>query len=420
MSRPVELATVHAFAWLAVTCAIGMLMALLLLFPRLGAALGPLTYGRWMPLHLNLSLYGWLALPLVALLFRAYLPREGGGAARWAEAAVHVWSASLLVGAASWLSGRTTAKPFLDWEGVARFAYLAALAFLAGALAAGLFRRFREGTSRAASWALAALWLALLGVPAALALATSPTTYPPINPDTGGPTGASLLGSTLGVIAIFLGTPPLLGLADRRPGRRCAALAVSGALAVHGVFFAFVAQGDHTHREPLQIAAVATLLVWAWLLPPWLRRFEWPEGSRRWLLAFLAWGGVLLGTAVPMFLPGFLDRIKFTNALVAHSHLAMAGMASSFVGLLLAVLNRETRLRGVLGDVPAFALWQSGNAVQVTVLALAGALEAADPGVVFRGDASITVLYAFRALAGLAMFMAAARWLARASGKSQG
>ena len=419
-ARPMEMATVHAFAWLAATCGVGLLMALLLLFPRLGAALGPLTYGRWMPLHLNLSLYGWLALPLVALLFRAYLPREGTGAARGAEVAVHVWSASLLVGAVSWLSGRTTAKPFLDWDGTARFAYLAALAFLAGALAAGLVQRFREGASRAALGGLAALWIGLLGVPIAMVVATSPATYPPINPDTGGPTGASLLGSTLGVIVIFLGTPPLLGLADRRPGRWRAALAVSGALAVQGAFFAWVAQGDHSHREPLQIAAVASLLVWAWLLPPWLRRFEWPEGSRRWLLAFLAWGGVLLGTAVPMFLPGFLDRIKFTNALVAHSHLAMAGMASSFVGLLLAVLNRGTGLRGVLGDRAAFGLWHAGSAVHVAVLALAGALEAADPGVVFRGDASITVLYAFRALAGLAMFAAAARWLARAAGRSLG
>ncbi len=419
-ARPVELATVHAFAWLAVTCAVGLLMALLLLFPRLGAALGPLTYGRWMPLHLNLALYGWLALPLVALLFRAYLSQEGRGAARGAAAAVHAWSASLLVGAASWLSGRTTAKPFLDWEGGARFGFLAALAFLAGTLAAGLFRRFREGMSRAALGGLAALWLGLLGVPIAMAAATSPATYPPINPDTGGPTGASLLGSTLGVIAIFLGTPPLLGLADRRPGRGRAALAVSGALAVHGAFFAFVAHGDHSHREPLQIVAVASLLVWAWLLPPWLRRFEWPEGSRRWRLAFLAWGGALLATAVPMFLPGFLDRIKFTNALVGHSHLAMAGMASSFVGLLLVVLNQETRLRGVLGDRAAFWLWQAGNAVHVAVLALAGALEAADPAVVFRGDASVTVLYVFRAMAGMAMSTAAARWLARAGGRSLG
>lgn len=413
-----ELATVHAFAWLAVACGIGLLMALLLLFPRLGAALGPLTYGRWMPLHLNLVLYGWLALPLVALLFRAYLPREGRGVARAPEVAVHLWSASLLVGAVSWLGGRTTAKPFLDWEGEARVVYLTAMAFLAGALAAGLFWRFRAGASRAALGGLAAVWLGLLGVPVALAVATSPAAYPPINPDTGGPTGASLLGSTLGVIVIFLGTPPLLGLADRRPGRLRAALAVCGALAVHWAFFAFVAHGDHSHREPLQIAAVASLLVWAWLLPPWLRRFEWPEGSRRWLLAFLAWGGALLATAVPMFLPEFLDRIKFTNALVGHSHLAMAGMASSFVGLVLAVLNTGTRLRSVLGDRAAFVLWHAGNAVHVTVLALAGALEAADPGVVFRGDASITALYAVRALAGLAMFTAAARWLVRAAGRS--
>jgi cytochrome c oxidase cbb3-type subunit 1 len=426
--RPVELATVHALTWLGVACGIGLLLAVLLLVPALGRALGPLTYGRWMPLHLDLVLYGWTALPLVALLFRVYLPREGSAlpressaADRLAVAAVHVWSGSLAAGAVAWLAGQVTAKPFLDWQGGTRAAFLLNLVFLAAVLAVGLAVRLRTAAPRPARLAgLGALWLGLLGVIAVLALATSTATYPPVNPDTGGPTGASLLGSTLGVIVIFAGTPLLLGLAPRVDGRTLglATAEVFGALGLHGVLFALIslsAQGDHSHREPLQIAAVATLLVWAWLLPRWLRRFAWPEGSRPWLLAFLLWGGALLVTAVPMFLPGLLDRIKFTNALVSHSHLAMAGMATSFVALLLVVLNDGTRLRGVLGDRVAFWLWNAGNAVHVTVLAFAGLLEGADPGIVFRGDPSIALLYGMRALAGAAMLAAVVRWLARAA-----
>ena len=399
----IELATVHALTWLSLGCGVGLLLALLLLFPSMNAALAPLTYGRWMPLHLDLLLYGWLALPLVALLLRAFRPQE-----RAARIAVQAWSASLGVGAAAWLGGQTAGKQFLDWEGVARFVFVASLLLLAGVLAAGLVLRIRAG--------LAALWLGLLLVPGALAFATSPGTYPPINPETGGPTGADLLGSTLGVIAIFAGTPLLLGLrvrGERREHRR-AALFLLGALALHGAFFAALGHGDHSHHEPLQIGAVATLLVWAWLLPGWLRRFSWPDGSRRWLATFLAWGGALLASAVPMFLPGLLDRIKFTNALVAHAHLAMAGMATSFAALLLTVLNNATRLSGVLAGRAGWMLWNAGNAVHVAALVTAGALEAADPGVTFRGDASMTVLYAVRAAAGAAMLAAAARWTARA------
>lgn len=381
-------AAVHALAWLTVACAVGLLMSFLLLFPGLNAALGPLTYGRWMPLHLDLVLYGWLSLPLVALLFRAYRPSE-----RSAGWAVQVWSASLVAGAASWLLGRTTGKAFLDWQGIARMAFLANLGFLAVVLGIGLLRK--------RSWGLGALWVGLLGVAASMVFATSTGTYPPVNPATGGPTGASLLGSTLSVIAIFLGTPYLLGF---RGGSRSILLAFGA----HAAFFAFVGLGDRTHREPLQIAAVVSLLVWAWLLPRWLRGFDWPEGSRPWLLAFLGWGAALLASAVPMFLPGLLDRIKFTNALVGHAHLAMAGMATSFAALLLTVLGAD------LGDRVSFLLWHAGNVAHVAVLAIAGALEASDPGIVFRGDPSITALYSLRALAGAAMLLAAARWTGRA------
>ena len=393
------MATVHALVWLTVACGVGMLLAMLLVVPELNGLLGSLTYGRWMPLHLNLVLYGWLALPLVALLLRVFTAERG------ADLAVQAWSGSLMIGAVGWLAGGTTGKAFLDWTGVSRVVFLLSQVVLAGVLAAGLVGRKARG--------LWVLWAGLLTVPVALWVATSPSTYPPVNPDTGGPTGASLLGSTLCVIASFAGTPLLLGL-ERIGETWRAGWRLFGALGVHSLFFLAAARGDHSHREPLQIAAVASLLVWAWLLPRWLRRFEWPDGSRPWLLAFLAWGGALLATAVPMFLPGFLDRIKFTNALVGHAHLAMAGAASSFAALILVVVNDRTRLKACLGDRGSFLLWHGGNALHVAALVAAGWIEAVDPGAVFRGEMTITVCYLARALAGAAMLAAAWRWVGAA------
>lgn len=50
-------------------------------------------------------------------------------------------------------------------------------------------------------------------------------------------------------------------------------------------------------------------------------------------------------------------------------------------------------------------------------MATAGALEAVDPGVAFRGEPSILALYGVRTLAGAAMLAAAVRWAARAAAR---
>jgi cytochrome c oxidase cbb3-type subunit 1 len=346
LKEVLELTTLHALAWLAAGCAVGLLLSVLLLVPELGAAFGPLTYGRWMPLHLDLLLYGWIALPLVALLFHAYQPP-----ARAAGIAVQAWSGSLLAGAVAWLAGETTGKQLLDWQGISGLLFLASLLVLAGVLAAGLIHRFRLSA--------AVLWVGLLLVPALMAWAASPVTYPPVNPASGGPTIASLVWSTVAVAAIFALVPYLLGAPGRAALRAC----------------------------------------------------------RQWLWAFGAWGTLLFVSSFPMFAPGLLVRVKFTNVLVGHTHLAMAGMATSFAALLLAALNAlngGTRLQGVLGDRPSFLLWNLGNAAQVLALTAAGALEAADPGVVFRADPAIAALYALRAVAGAAMLAAAVRWTSAA------
>ena len=65
-------------------------------------------------------------------------------------------------------------------------------------------------------------------------------------------------------------------------------------------------------------------------------------------------------SAVPMFLPGLLDRVKFTNALVAHAHVAMAGMVSCFLVIVLIALNQGTALAGLFDSRAPFWLWQGG------------------------------------------------------------
>src|SRR5690606_34891873 len=107
----------HALGWLVAANAVGLWLALLLVWPDAGRALGPLTYGRWAPLHLNWQLYGWCALPLVGALLRFHAPPSGRRDARWAGMALAAWTFALLAGGLSWLGGVVSGKLFLDWHG---------------------------------------------------------------------------------------------------------------------------------------------------------------------------------------------------------------------------------------------------------------------------------------------------------------
>lgn len=416
-----DLATVHALGWLVVGNAVGVLLATLLLLPELNGPLAPLTYGRWMPVHWNAQLYGWMALPLVGLLLRVYRPAGRDGS--WGGLAVSVWSAALAVGCVSWLAGETTAKPFLEWKGPVRWLLVASLALLAAVLASGLVSDLLSDplSDQARGWRAgrlgkAALLLALLPVPAVMTHVTSPDTYPPVNPSSGGPTGGSLLASTLGIVALFLLAPHLLGL----PGDRRRTAAVVTLLAGHAGLFLLLGAfdgGDHSHHEAVQVAAVASLAIWPPVLAWYLRGFPWPAGTGRWLGALAGWGGFLVATAVTTFLPGVLERWKFTNALVAHAHLAMAGLVTSFVVL---VMLGNGGAAGVFRAARPFVLWHAACLAYVVSMLTLGALEGMDPGLVIRGGAAGTALYAVRLAAGVAMLAASVEWLAGAVGRLAG
>jgi cytochrome c oxidase cbb3-type subunit 1 len=125
-----------------------------------------------------------------------------------------------------------------------------------------------------------------------------------------------------------------------------------------------------THFQFYEIAALALLVPWAVIIPWDWAGFEWPAGSGVWRGALFGWWALLVLTGVAMFLPGLLDRIKFTQALVAHSHLAMAGFTTSFCGLLAVALGCR-----LAGGWRVAAVWHGAVLAMTLVLALMGLAE---------------------------------------------
>jgi len=390
----------HALFWMVIANAVGLLAAVLLLWPQVGVHLAPFTYGRLLPLHMNFHLYGWVSFPLIGLLFHLY---GVSASSKLGRLALILWSVSLVLGGLWWLAGHTSGKLFLDWKGLPRLVFSFAQATLWVVLALG---QWRSGQSK---WGLSArvlFLLLLLPVPFLMYASAGTELYPPVNPHSGGATGSSLLGSTLVVIVLFLIPPFLLNKPEARSfayGRLLFLLVVC-----HGVFFMLVDHGNQSHHEMTQIFALATLLPWVPLLIAYYRGFSWPEGSRVWLLGFGFWGGLLAVTGWLSFLPGVLERWKFTNALVAHAHLAMAGMVSSFLMLLLISLN--PRLRFLCHRLPAIC-WQAACLLHVLILLVLGSWESTSAASFFYADGLAHLAYALRFLAGAVMFLASLYWL---------
>lgn len=394
----------HSLAWLVCANGVGLLLATLLLFPGMNHWLGEFTYGRWVPLHLNLQLYGWCSLPLVAWLLKTYgMDREP--ASRWARSCLWLWSASLVIGAMSWLAGHSSGKLFLDWTGYPRILFPLAIFFLWVILAWSLRYHWPSEKNRAAK---TIGLVGLLTVPPTLYWAASPSVYPAINPGTGGPTGASLLDSTLGIVLILLLLP--LGLQRRqKTGTRINKLVLS----LYGLeLIIYLGMGHHnsSNHWPSQFLGLGSLLPWMVAMPAYYRSFEWPRRSHRWLNSFMVWWVILLASGWLAFLPGVLDHLKFTDGLVAHSHLAMAGFVSSMNLFLLTNFLEEDGAG--LNTNWSFYAWQAGQAVYIISMAIAGWREGGDPSFTIVPGFTRNLLYALRLAGGVLMFSASINWLA--------
>ena len=390
----------HSLAWLLAANLVGLWLSVCLLWPAAGDRLAPLTYGRWMPLHLDWQLYGWCALPLVGALLAWMWDERHPRALGHARGALGAWSLALALAGLGWLSGTQSGKLFQDWHGWTRPLLPIAMHGLWALLAAHTFWRWRRLANMGRVARVGAL-AGLLVVPSVLYWSGGRNVYPAVNPDSGGATGAALLGSTLGIVTLYLALPRLLGLAPRgRPGPVLLALAASWAV------FAVINHGDVSHHGAAPIAALGLLLAWIPLLPYGWAQYEWPEVARPWRQAAVVWWALLVLSGWITFLPGVSEALKFTHGLVAHAHLAMAGFVTSVNGALLAGLTGRATPRGVLG------LWQLGCAVLVVAMLVLGSLEAERAGELFRSEGWTQGLLATRLAGGLAMTFASARWLA--------
>ena len=173
----------HSLLWLVLANSIGVLLSILLLFPALNQLLGEWTYGRWIMVHMNLELYGWLSLPMSGFLFRVY-GADRGPLAQWCRPVLCVWSTALGVGAYSWLSGHSSGKLFLDWSGYARIFFPLAMLALWLLLAVAFVRQRKiagNATLAARSAKLLGLVL-LLFVPVVSMLHPAQTIIPPSIP----------------------------------------------------------------------------------------------------------------------------------------------------------------------------------------------------------------------------------------------
>jgi cytochrome c oxidase cbb3-type subunit 1 len=394
--------------WLAIANGVGVLIAILLLAPALNGQLGEWTYGRWMMVHMNLELYGWASLPLVGFLFRVY-GADRGATAQWCRPVLWVWSAALGVGAFSWLSGHSSGKLFLDWSGFARVLFPGALLVLWLLLVIALVGSWRnEEKPSTAAWAAKVAGLAvLLAVPFLIYSAAGPNTYPPVNPDTGGPTGASQLESSLGIVAVVLLLP--FGIARRLPGKTKIVAIGWFVLAAEAALCIALGRANVSHHNPVQFVSLGSLLVWLALTPAYYAGFEWHANTRRWRMAFLWWWGALLVTGWIFFLPGVLDHFKFTDGLVGHSFVAMAGFTSSLLIFVMVQLLDDGGW--IFNRTRSFYLWNGSVIAYIALMTVAGWREGFDPTFTIVPGMARNVLYALRLVTGIMMLVAALDWL---------
>jgi len=411
-SQGVAIAAWHSLFWLVLANAIGVMIAILLLFPALNRGLGEWTYGRWIMVHMNLELYGWTSLPMAGFLFKVY-GADRGPAAEWRRPVLWLWSTALAVGALSWLSGHSSGKLFLDWSGYARVAFPLAMFALWLLLVFSFIREWNTAANRslaARSGKIAGLVL-LLAVPVTIYIACSPNLYPAINPDTGGPTGASQLESSLIVVAILLMLP--FGLAQRKAGRSRWITIAWLVVAAESVLCLALGRADISHHRPAQYLGLGSLLVWLPLTPAYYAAFQWHANTRLWRRAFLGWWLALVLTGWIMFLPGVLDHFKFTDGLVGHSFIAMAGFTSSLLIFVMVQLLGEDGW--IFNRSRSFYLWNGSVLAYVVLMSVAGWREGFDPTFTIVPSAARDVLYALRLVSGLLMFAASLDWFVDAT-----
>jgi cytochrome c oxidase cbb3-type subunit 1 len=324
-----------------------------------------------------------------------------------------VWSAALAFGAYSWLSGHSSGKLFLDWSGYSRVLFPLAMIALWLVLAVSFVSEWKSAAiaTLAARGARIFGLVFLLAIPLAMYMAASPNFYPAINPDTGGPTGASQLESSLIVVAILLMLPFEL---TRRKVENARMIPIAWAIMIaEFVLCVALGRGDISHHRPAQFLSLGCLLLWIPLTPAYYAAFEWRANTRRWRIAFLCWWSALVLTGWVFFLPGVLDHFKFTDGLVGHSLLAMAGFTSSLLIFVMVQLLGEGGW--IFNRTRSFYGWNIAVLGYVVLMSAAGWREGFDPAFTMVPGVMRDAVYILRFVVGLAMLASSLDWLVDAT-----
>jgi cytochrome c oxidase cbb3-type subunit I len=251
----------------------------------------------------------------------------------------------------------------------------------------------------------------LFAVPFALYAVSGPGVHPAINPDTGGPTGQSQLESSLGVVAILLVVP--FGVARRKEAGSRAIFWAAIVYAAEIVLCLALSRGDVSHRLPSQYLSLGSLLVWLPLVPAYYAAFEWHANTRGWRTALYWWWGFLVVSGWIMFLPGVLDHFKFTDGLVGHSLVAVAGFLTTLIIVVLVQLLGEDGW--IFTRAWSFHLWNWSVFAYVALMFVAGSIEGSNPAFTIVPGLTRNILYTLRLMTGVLMFVASFEWFADSS-----
>src|ERR1039457_5291829 len=109
-----------------------------------------------------------------------------------------------------------------------------------------------------------------------------------------------------------------------------------------------------------------------------------------------------------MFLPGVLDHFKFTDGLVGHSFIAMAGFTSALLIFVMVQLLGEEGW--IFNRTWSFYVWNGSVLAYVVLMTAAGWREGFDPTFTIVPGMARNILYVLRLLSGALMFAATFEW----------
>ena len=127
----------------------------------------------------------------------------------------------------------------------------------------------------------------------------------------------------------------------------------------------------------------------------------------------LWWWAALVVTGWVLFLPGVLDHFKFTDGLVGHSFVAMAGFTSSLIVFVLVELLGEDAW--IFNRARSFYLWHGSVIAYIVLMTAAGWREGFDPAFTMVPGPERNTLYALRLVSGVLMLAASLDWLVDAT-----